>query len=471
MKKNQIAEIKNKNTIIKSFTLFDIIFDIFPKYGQLKNGIIYSTEKLGLGIKGKECGLFATPNTMDHMGMRSKDAMKKMITNGARKNRSKPGNLREQVNPEMCKAVVEARLESNNIPIDKWEEQATKWGYPKEMWPTPTSSMMTMGDFIQAKYHSSKRPPYKEVNQMFPTPEASSTGRSPSAIKKMRETNKRGIGLKAAVKMFPTPTATERSGINPNTGKGAGLSKTIKMFPTPTTQEIEHPELELNENGRRKTKDGDNSHSLNLADTVKMFPTPRVSDTEGGVVKNVELKDGNFSRVNKDGVRWGVKLKDAVGCIEEKRKFPTPIAGDWKGQVRKNGEPGMLSGILEKEGKEKQKMFPTPTTRDYKGARKSETLKASGRNENNSLPDKVKNKGQGNLNPDWVGWLMGYPRYWTDIDKETGEFDGWHKEPDDIPRLTTEKKNRVNRLKCLGNAVVPQCVAVVGKLILESGLI
>ena len=46
---------------------------------------------------------------------------------------------------------------------------------------------------------------------------------------------------------------------------------------------------------------------------VTMFPTPRASDTEGGIPKNVELKNGTFSRVNKDGVRWGVKLKDAVG--------------------------------------------------------------------------------------------------------------------------------------------------------------
>jgi hypothetical protein len=33
--------------------------------------------------------------------------------------------------------------------------------------------------------------------------------------------------------MWPTPTGTERSGINPKTGKGAGLSKAVKMWPTP----------------------------------------------------------------------------------------------------------------------------------------------------------------------------------------------------------------------------------------------
>jgi hypothetical protein len=41
---------------------------------------------------------------------------------------------------------------------------------------------------------------------------------------------------------WPTPTATERSGINPNTGKGEGLSKTVQMqeqqkWPTPRASE------------------------------------------------------------------------------------------------------------------------------------------------------------------------------------------------------------------------------------------
>ena len=42
-----------------------------------------------------------------------------------------------------------------------------------------------------------------------------------------------GDGLATAVKMWPTPTSTERSGINPNTGRGAGLTHAVSLWPTP----------------------------------------------------------------------------------------------------------------------------------------------------------------------------------------------------------------------------------------------
>jgi len=41
-------------------------------------------------------------------------------------------------------------------------------------------------------------------------------------------------------------------------------------WPTPTCQETEHPDAILTETGRRLSKNGKTSHSLNLADTVKL---------------------------------------------------------------------------------------------------------------------------------------------------------------------------------------------------------
>ena len=77
----------------------------------------------------------------------------------------------------------------------------------------------------------------------------------------------------------------------------------------------------------------------------------------------------------------------------------------------------------------------------------------------------------GKLNPDWVERLMGIdpgytlpegqpvdtilaPERWRDGSWEEG-----------IPRLTQVKDGRRARLKMLGNAVVPQCVAHLGEMI------
>jgi len=57
------------------------------------------------------------------------------------------------------------------------------------------------------------------------------------------------------------------------------------------------------------------------------LPTPTASDVEGGIAKDVQYKNGKFFRENKNGVRWGVKLRDALHSL------PTPTARDFKGRT------------------------------------------------------------------------------------------------------------------------------------------
>lgn len=85
----------------------------------------------GCGVDGM---MWATPNCMDVLPSRSFEAMKRQATNGARKNRSRPGNLREQIDPLMHLAYIEASLEANNVPKEQWEEKiAERMG---KLWPT-----------------------------------------------------------------------------------------------------------------------------------------------------------------------------------------------------------------------------------------------------------------------------------------------------------------------------------------------
>ena len=99
-------------------------------------------------------------------------------------------------------------------------------------------------------------------------------------------------------------------------------------------------------------------------------------------MKNVEINKGSFSRVNKDGVRWGVKLKDAVNHMENKM-WPTPAAHE-----------GRLGYQRRDTGKKGTQKSLTTIVIDSQGGREKTT---------------------GQLNPQWVEWLMGYPIGWTDL--------------------------------------------------------
>jgi len=187
----------------------------------------------------------------------------------------------------------------------------------------------------------------------------------------------RGIKEKGSG-LLPTPNTMDhidRKGMRPSraaTNRKTGyLSEMIKMYPTPTTQDAR---IGINNIGgnKHRVKRG----SIALADQI-LFPTPRSCEMEGGVVKNVEINNGSFSRKNKKGVRFGVKLKDAVHKIE--------------------------------------KMYPTPTTNDAKNL----TFPQSQKNRTSVIGNMIqqqKIKPGGKLNPNFVEFLMAYPMNWTKIE-------------------------------------------------------
>jgi len=165
-------------------------------------------------------------------------------------------------------------------------------------------------------------------------------------------------GMTVDGRLYPLPTLEHHTG-----EKGSGYLPTPSCqnakHGTPTTQEVEHPEMELTESGRRKTKDGKDSHSMGLADQVK-YATPQARDYRTGEAHRWE------------GTERSRNLNDQIaslGGTSTRQTYPTPKERDWKGQSQR--------GI---------------------------------HGENDCLPNKILVvTGSGSLNPSWVGLLMGYP--------------------------------------------------------------
>ena len=118
-----------------------------------------------LGTEEAGCSLWATPNTMDSMDCRSYEAMKSQAQHGGRKGRRRPSNLREQVDPLMCRAYEDAAAEK------------------RRLWPTPAAR------------------DYKGANSMEHLTKPKMPG------------NKNHTGqLANAVKLFTTPCAADSEG-------------------------------------------------------------------------------------------------------------------------------------------------------------------------------------------------------------------------------------------------------------------
>jgi hypothetical protein len=214
---------------------------------------------------------------------------------------------------------------------------------------------------------------------------------------------------KANVLLFQLQASVR--GINENES-GLWLTPTATDMSVRSEEAMEKRKEYRSKIGRKTVPPGSLSEQVMYGKPiVNMYPTPRAADVEGGAVKNVQLENGHFFRENKKGVRWGVKLRDAV------EMYPTPTRGMYKQDVKDNGE---YARSIKEKGHQIMlpafmKLYPTPTTRDHKDS----TLSPAYKNRNSdSLPVKMMKEGKpgGRLNPNFVEFLMGYPMNWTKID-------------------------------------------------------
>ena len=126
-------------------TLVDTLNSVLTPYSRTwrvkvttQGHLLFQLHPLVHGTKGKGSGSWATPNTMDSLPRRSEESYKKIIRGGKRKNRTRPGNLREQVDPVANRWTIEARLDANQIPEEMREGMYQKYEAEQiQMYPTP----------------------------------------------------------------------------------------------------------------------------------------------------------------------------------------------------------------------------------------------------------------------------------------------------------------------------------------------
>lgn len=109
------------------------------------------------------------------------------------------------------------------------------------------------------------------------------------------------------------------------------------------------------------------------------------------------------------GRKTGGALRDLQGP-NPTRLFPTPKASDaTHGASTKEGAKRAFTRGHGISLPQHTRLFPTPAARDYRSPNSKPYAERGGGKKGEQLPNFV----GGQLNPNWVEWLMGYPIGWT----------------------------------------------------------
>ena len=217
----------------------------------------------------------------------------------------------------------------------------------------------------------------------------------------------RQVHLSQVVRIWPTPNASDANGANnkddPDVKRGY-LRGVVERFPTPDSSERGTRSIDLvEENGRSVTRrESGQRRGIDLETYTKFWPTP--TSAEGGKIG---------SRANYGQVALG-NHPDIVGLPDRP-----------KGQKSRAGD-GLRT--------------TNPGTKD-----------------------------RAVLNPDWVEWLMSVPSGWTRLEPiDPSAYATWFEDMSsgrwwlterDIPQVVVGMKKRIDRLKDLGNGIVPAALA------------
>ena len=240
--------------------------------------------------------------------------------------------------------------------------------------------------------------------------------------------------------LWPTPVADGDRTTNYKQGATSLGFAARWSIPTPTPSDNWTGNLESSQQSEGSM------HSVTLPGFVQRFPTPSTMD-------HIERKGMRPSRA---------ATNRTTGYLsEEVTKWPTPTGDDTNNVTRASGDFQSLS--------REAQLWPTPaTSQNYKPVRPLAPSEANGTHGTmlvGAVGDRHPDHIGGKLSATWVEWLMGIPEGWSALEPlAEGAYEEWAghmsqgtwwAEERGLPRLAERQTDRVNRLKCLGNGVVP----------------
>ena len=135
-----------------------------------------------------------------------------------------------------------------------------------------------------------------------------------------------------------------------------------------------------------------------------------------------------------DGQLWELPTLARRTSASESGYWPTPCAQEASGGGSAKDALKALNGHKRPSGahrtlhlRDAVKLWPTPCASAYKGRSQAALTRKSGRSRaNDRIDHAVMADSNGQLNPTWVEWLMGWPLGQTELKPlETGKYQEW----------------------------------------------
>jgi hypothetical protein len=227
---------------------------------------------------------------------------------------------------------------------------------------------------------------------------------------------------------WPTPLSTDATKGGPNQRDSSGRlgltaraiahggTKTRQTWQTPT---VEDASRQGSAEDFRKYQEEGQTSGCRLRNQVKMWPTPRAGKTSDENEESWRARNA-AGQVATPPLTLAVKMWPTPKAQEPGMSAKTTGRG-----VEKSTHLGTRVAVSEGMIDQKTgKLWATPQARDFR----------SGEGHRFENPERTKNlndqaaqtEGGGQLNPDWVEWLMGWPIGWTACEPlETGRFRRW----------------------------------------------